>query len=603
MCDTIIHRGPDDGGVFLSEDQLLGLGHRRLSIIDLTTGQQPMSNPEGTIWIVFNGEIYNYPELKKELLQKGCQFRTTSDTEVIIQLYQVYGESAFHRLNGIFAFAIYDSTKNCLVLARDHFGVKPLYYSFLKGNLVFGSEIKTILAHPDSERNLDHTSLHSFLSFRYNPSPQTLFSGIRKLHAGHYLKISSDQAPVIQSFWNYQPETNLHITETDAVEKYQQLLEQSVKRQMISDVPVGLLLSGGVDSAVIGQLMNQFSSRKIKTFTVGFVGKGDYNELDDARISSEFLKSEHHEIQITQKEYLDFFFQSFYYTEEPIAEMTIPALYYVSKLASQSLKVVLSGQGADEPLAGYKRYRGEKLISRYAALLKTLPTRQISKAFPRNERLRRAAFASGFANELDRFIAIYTIFTPTQIAGLLKKDVLAKCVNEDKKIVERLYSLTPKLHDSLSKILFIDTRMTLSDNLLVFGDKMTMANSLECRVPFLDTELVVFLESLPSGMKLKGSTHKYIHKTAVKKWLPDSIIYRKKRGFATPMDQWLQGEFSEKAKEIFNDRDSACREYFNLDFINQMLLKHRQKKENYQRNIFALLSFEIWYRSFFKASY
>lgn len=600
MCDIITHRGPDEGAIHIDQDHNIGLGHRRLSIIDLSTGGQPMSNASGSIWIVFNGEIYNYPELKNELIAKGHKFRTTSDTEVIIYLYEEYGESAFHRLNGIFAFAIYDKTKKCLVLARDHFGVKPLYYAFHNGDVIFGSEIKTILSNSGFERELDLTALNSFLTFRYNPSPQTLFKNISKLFAGHYLKINANGTSELKSFWKYHPQVDLKISEKDAIAKYQELLEAAVKRQMISDVPVGLLLSGGVDSAAIGYLMGTFSEKKIRTFTVGFEGKGDFNELEDARSSAKYIGSEHFETYITQKEYLDFFYKSFYYTEEPIAEMTIPALYHVSKLASSHVKVVLAGQGADEPLAGYKRYFGEQQLSKYSQLLSLLPLKQLAQVFPRDESLRRAAYASQFTNELERFLAIYTIFTPEQKSHLLNKDVITRVKNTDLELISRLYDQARGLKDSLSKILFIDTRKTLADNLLLFGDKITMANSLEMRVPFLDVELIKFIESLPSGMKLRRGVHKYIHKVAVKKWLPDEIIYRKKRGFSTPMDSWLQNDFAKEAKNMLNDPGSASKKYFNIEYINHMLDAHQNRKQNFQKNIFALLSFEIWHKTFFE---
>lgn len=600
MCDMITHRGPDDGAIFIDQEYHIGLGHRRLSIIDLSTGSQPMSNSKENIWIVFNGEIYNYPELKSELTEKGYKFKTTSDTEVIIYLYQEYGEDALCRLNGIFAFAIFDKTKNCLLIARDYFGVKPLYYAFHNGDLIWGSEMKVIINCEFFKREISFDALNSFLTFRYNPSPQTLFKNIQKLYPGHFLKINADGKSEIKSFSKYSPNTNHTISEADAIIQYQYLLEKAIKRQMLSDVPVGLLLSGGVDSAVIGYLMKSFSKEKVKTFTIGFQGRGDFNELDDARETARYIDSAHFEITITQKEYLDFFYKSFFYIEEPIAEMTIPALYYVSKLASEHVKVVLAGQGADEPLAGYKRYFGEQQINRYSILLNLLPLHAIANLFPRNERFKRAAFSSQFINEIERFLAIYTIFTPIEKNKLLNPDIKHLIKNVDLELIRRLYDETQELKDSLSKMLYIDTRMSLSDNLLLFGDKMSMANSLEMRVPFLDIELIQFIESLPSSMKLRGRTHKYIHKKAVKKWLPDEIIYRKKRGFDTPMDMWLQHDFANEARDLFNDSSSAARKYFNIKFINEMLDSHQNRKENFQRKIFTLLSFEIWHKTFFE---
>lgn len=600
MCEIITHRGPDDVGYYLDQEAGLGLGHRRLSIIDLTTGNQPMSNAREDIWIVFNGEIYNFPELKRELQGKGYDFRTTSDTEVIIYMYEEYGEKGFERLNGIFAFAIYDKRKCYLFLVRDHFGVKPLYYMFTEGKLLFGSEIKAILQSASIKKELDFEAFNSFLTFRYNPSPQTLFKDIKKLQPGHYLQVSTEGNVKLNSYWNHIPETNNHISESEAIEEYQRLFSNAVHRQMVSDVPVGLLLSGGVDSAVIGYLMQENTSEKIKSFTIGFPGKGDFNELDDARITAKRIGSEHYDLTITQKEYLEFFYKSFWYSEEPIAEPTIPALYYVSKLASQHLKVVLGGQGADEILAGYHRYIGAHYICKYASVLQKLPLNTISSLIPRNERLKRAAYASRFPNELQRFLGTYTIFTPLQKEYLVLPEVKKRLHNVDESLVENLYSQTSMLDDSLSKILFIDTRMSLSDNLLLFNDKMTMANSLEMRVPFLDIEFVKFVESLPSRLKLNGLSRKYIHKKAVEKWLPKEIIYRKKRGFSTPMDEWLQKDFAKTAKNLFNKKDSACRKYFNLNFINRMIDQHQNRKEDFKRHIFLLLSFELWHKTFFE---
>jgi len=598
-CAAISHRGPDDEGFYFDDQAGVGLGHRRLSIIDLASGHQPMTTSDETVWIVFNGEIYNFPQLKSELQGRGCHFRTCSDTEVILCLYQQYGIKGFSRLNGIFAFAIYDKRGRKIILARDHFGVKPLYYFLSHEKLVFGSEIKALLQDASVPRDIDYEAFNTFLTFRYNPSPQTLFKGIKKLHPGHYLSVSSDGRAELASFWEYAPSTDTAITEEEAVSRYQVLVEKAIERQMISDVPIGVLLSGGLDSAIVATLMSRYSERNVKSFSIGFPGQGDYNELDDARVTASYAGTEHYEMTINQQEYLNFFYDSFFYTEEPIAETTIPALYYVSRLAAQHLKVVLSGQGADEPLAGYKRYFGENIINKYSLLLRALPLNLVAKVLPRNERFKRAVFALQYDNELDRFLAIYTIFTPAQISGLLNDDAKRNVKDVNKVLVGRLYQETHGLCDSLSRLLYIDTRMSLSDNLLIFGDKMSMANSLELRVPFLDVDLIKFIESLPVNLKLRGITHKYIHKKAARKWLPSEIIHRKKRGFATPMDEWLQSNLAGKAKEIINDKNSASRNYFNLSYINRMIDLHERRKENYQRHIFALLSFEVWHKRFF----
>lgn len=602
MCDILVHRGPDEEGIYLDEINGVGLGHRRLSIIDLSSGQQPMSDSNKSIWITYNGEIYNYPELKSELIAKGHKFLTNSDTEVILYLYKEFGEKGFHRLNGIFAFAIYDKSAGTIILARDHFGVKPLYYTITNDKLIFSSEIKSILLEPSIRKEIDFEALNSFLTFRFNPAPQTLFRGIKKLPQGNYLKVNLLGQVKLDTYWEYIPATNQAISEQEAIYEYQTQLENAVKRQIISDVPVGLLLSGGIDSAVIGKLMQNYSKEKIKTFTIGFEGNGEFNELVDAKVTAKFIDSEHYEITISQQEYMDFFSKSFYYTEEPVAYTTIPALYYVSKLASEHVKVVLAGQGADEPLAGYKRYFGEKYLNLLYPYVSLLPIETLSKLLPRNERVKRAAFASQFSNQIEKFLAIHTIFTPDQKAHLLKDELKTLITNNDIDVVKSLYDKSCNLTDSLSKLLFIDTRLSLPDNLLLFGDKMSMANSLEMRVPFLDVELIKFLETLPSKFKLKGFTHKYLHKKALAKWLPQSIVKRTKRGFSTPMDNWLQNDLSTTAKELFNEKNSAAREFFNIRYIDRMIELHQAKRENYVRHLFAILSFELWYRQFFQSS-
>lgn len=599
MCDVIKHRGPDEEGSYFDDSLGIALGHRRLSIIDLKSGQQPMTDDEGRVWIVFNGEIYNFPELRKDLLNKGYKFHTHSDTEVIINFYKEYGEKNFDKLNGIFSFAIYDKQQQCLILARDHFGVKPLYYTKQNGKFIFSSEIKSILSEPSVLKEIDLEALDTFLTFRYNPSPQTLFKNIYKIQPGYYLKINAKGTEILETYWNYIPKTNLEISEAEAIKEYQFLLENAVKRQMLSDVPVGLLLSGGIDSAAIGYLMKNFSNGKIQTFTIGFEGNGEYNEIKDARDTAKLIGSDHFEMVISQKEYIDFFYNSFYYTEEPIAYTTIPALFYVSKLSAKHVKVVLAGQGADEPLAGYKRYFGEKYISKYNSIMRLLPFKTISQLLPRNERFKRAVYASQFKKQDEVFLAIHTIFTPEQKKSLLKNHIDHSAINPDLKILQHFYEKTNALDNSLSKLLFIDTRMSLSDNLLLFGDKMAMANSLEMRVPFLDVELIRFLESIPSKYKLKFGSHKYLHKKALEKWLPKEIIKRTKRGFTTPMDKWLQKDLADTARDLFSENCSAVKQYFDINYINKLIDLHKSRKENYERHIYTLLSFELWHRQFF----
>lgn len=600
MSEIIKHRGPDDKGIYTDNENGVGLVHRRLSIIDLLAGHQPMKNYSGSSIIIFNGEIYNYKELREELLQSGLKFNTNSDTETILNVYVKYGIEGFDKLNGMFAFCLYDKSKKKIILARDTFGVKPLYYSFTPNGITFASEIKAILQNKKYRTELDYTAFNSFLTYRYNPSPQTLFKNIFKLKPGEYLEYNLNGTYKKGNYSDDTPGINKKINFEEAVEEYSMLLEKSVRRQMTSDVSVGLFLSGGIDSAVLGYFMQKNFSGNFNSYTIGFSGRGNYNEINDAKLSAKFMHSENYSAVLSKEEYLNFFRKSFYYLEEPMAESTVPALYYLSQLASKYVKVVLAGQGADEPLAGYKRYYGESKISRYGNLLNKLPLDLLSQALPRNERLKRASYASKFSDELQRFLAIYTIFTPEQKKKLLNEDVKSKISNADIELLRPLYAKSENLEDSLSKILYIDTRMKLSDDLLMFGDKMSMANSLEMRVPYLDKELIKFLETLPSDFKLRGNKNKYIHKKAAEKWLPKEIINRKKRGFETPMDGWLKGTFAEDTKEIFNDKNCASRNFFNLEYLNKLIDSHKAGKQNNLRHIFALLSFEMWYKTFFE---
>lgn len=605
MTDIIEHRGPDDRGTLVDSSLNFAFGHRRLSIIDLAGGHQPMSDESSKVWLVYNGEIYNFLDIREKLIKRGVKFRTNSDTEVIIYAYLEYGSKFIHELNGIFAFAIFDKRNNSILLARDHFGVKPLYFYLDKsrGLLLFGSEIKSILASSGFKRELDKIAISNYLTFRYNPSPETLIKGIRKLAPGHIITVNYEGKESISQYCYSNPITNRNIKLHEAVEKYQSLLENSVKSQMISDVPVGLLLSGGLDSAVIGKLMAGYSSTKIKTFSIGFEGKGDYNELSDAKKTSELIGSEHYEMIINDVDYLEFFYKSFYFTEEPIAEPTIPALYYVSKLTSENVKVVLAGQGADEPLAGYKRYLGEVLITKFAKYFRGLKLNEIAKFLPRNQRLKRGLYSLNYTDDFERILAINTIYTNEQKKNLFKDTELLANVDKDILILKYLFEQTGQLDNSLSKLLFVDTRSYLSDSLLIFGDKMSMANSIEMRVPFLDVNLIQFLESLPPEFKIHFTNQKYIHKLASKKWLPKEIIYRKKRGFATPIDKWFQGNFINQVKEILLNNNSLTKELFNESGINNILDSHRLKKQDFHKHIFALLSLELWYSNFFSKNF
>ena len=595
--DSIRHRGPDDSGTFVSPAGTVGLAHRRLSIIDLTTGHQPMSTPDGRRWLVFNGEIYNYRELRAELL-KTAAFRTTSDTEVILQLFRAHGARAFDLMNGIFALAIYDADADELTLARDHFGVKPLYYAEHGGWLAFGSEIKAVLEGAQLGREVDETALEAFLTFRYNPAPETLVRGVSKLPAGHFLTLRPGRpSGSTRSFVRARSST-VPCDTREAVDEYRRLVIAAVRRQLVADVPVGLFLSGGVDSAAIGHAMAEELGSAVPTFSVGFEGVGDYNELTDARATASHIGAEHHELVITRQDYLRFFPQSFFYTEEPVAESTISALWYVAGLAAQHLKVVLAGQGADELQAGYRRYLGARYLSSplSRALLRGIggPLRRL----PRSMALKRAASAAEAEGEFERILRLVGIFTPLERVKLVKEDVRASWAGRETRRLETVFGDAAGLEAGLARMLYFDARTTLPDDLLLFNDKMTMAHSLEMRVPFLDRDLVAFVESVPASLKLRGWRRKYLHKRAMEGWLPVETLRRRKRGFATPVDEWFRSGLGPAARSLFASPHSGCRRFFDLDVVLRLVAEHASGREARHLQLFALLSFEIWYQTF-----
>ncbi len=599
--DLIRHRGPDSRGLIEDriEDNRIFLGHTRLSIVDLSeAGSQPMYTDCGNYCITFNGEIYNHYELRKKL--NGIGFRGHSDTETILYYIREFGIESVVDFKGIFAFGFLDKIKKQFYLVRDHFGVKPLYYYFNSNKLVFGSELKVILSNSAYHKQLDLESLNTYLTLRYNPSPATLFKNIFKLKPAFYLKYDFNGEIKEHNYWNKKQKINHQIEKEEAIEEYQKLLQEAVKRQLLGDVPIGLLLSGGLDSAVLGYLMSQFNSNAVKTFTLGFEGKGDFNETSYARETANLINSEHHEVLINKQIYLDTYYRCFYHVEEPIAEPTIPALYSVSALASKYVKVVMSGQGIDEPMGGYKRYFGEEFLSKNKQLLKSLPLNLLNKLFPRNHTLARGVHAMKYHDDLDRFIGIFTIYTEDLKEEVYGKDLLQFKNQSLNYLFSDAFTLADDSDSSLSKLLFVDTRTMLPDNLLLFNDKITMANSIENRVPYLDIDLVNFIESLPASFKLKGRTGKYLHREAVKKWIPNSIIQRKKRGFSTPVDEWFQNELSTTLEELISSQDSFSSNYFNLHSLKKMILDHRKKKHNYKHELFMLLSLELWYKNFYK---
>jgi asparagine synthase (glutamine-hydrolysing) len=600
MNNAIRHRGPDGEGEFLSNE--VGLGHRRLSIIDLGGGSQPIGNEDGSVQVVFNGEIYNYIELRDELKKAGHRFTTDSDTEVIVHAYEQWGVDCTKRFNGMFAFAIWNAKTHDLFIARDHLGIKPLYYARIGASLVFASEIKAILQFPGCPREIDMDALAELFTFRYVPSPKTLFKQILKLPPGHWLTVRRGEVQ-IKRFWEWVPVERRDRSEPELVEEYQSLLEDAVRLQMRSDVPLGLFLSSGVDSGVLLAIMRRFTNGPVQTFTIGFEGGEATSEVAEARALAEQFGADHTSQILGPADYQGYYDQYMLDLEEPVGNETAAAFYFVAKLARQSVKVALTGQGADEPWAGYDRYKGVKVSAMYSRLpsFVTAGVAPLVARLPgRMERFKRGVASLSEPDILTRFAKVYSFFGADMKAQLYKgalKDGFDADHYGTRHALGRLHGDVNDL-DPLTQMLYIDTRANLPDDLLMVGDKTSMANSLEARVPFLDYRLVEFIESLPTNLKLKGWTGKYLHKKACEKWLPREVVYRKKKGFANPIEDWFRVRMKPFVEDCLLSSDSSVARYFDQNYIRQVLELDRSGKEQYRRHIYLLVSLELWHRSF-----
>lgn len=601
MTSSLHHRGPDGQGFFV--DGAIGLGHRRLSIIDVQGGAQPISNEDGTLQIVFNGEIYNYVELQKELAALGHLFRTASDTEVILHAYEQWGPGCVNRFNGMFVFAIVNTDNNTIFLARDHLGIKPLYYVVLGNLLLFASEIKALIQYAACPREVDLDSLAELFTFRYVPSPKTLFKGILKLPPGHIMHVSETGARV-ERFWNWVPRLRTRWIEGELIEEYRSLLEDAVRLQLRSDVPIGLFLSSGIDSGVLLAIMSQYSSGKVQAFTMGFEGGEKTNEVADARVLADMFGADHHVAMVGPKDYLGYFERYLRDLEEPVGHEAASAFYFLAKGTSKHVKVALTGQGADEPWAGYDRYLGVKLSNIYNRLptMVTGPLAGLVTRMPgRFERLKRGVVSLSEPDMLTRFTKVYSFFSAEMKERLFTGNLRERSGDgyQSKEAIRRLQSDVQHL-DPVTQMLYVDTRSSLPDDLLMVGDKTSMANSLEVRVPFLDYRLVEFIESLPPDLKLKGLTGKYLHKKALKAWLPKDVIYRKKRGFDNPLAEWFRTGMRSFVEEALLSENSAVDRYFDRRYIGLMLERDRKGSEQLRRHIHLLVSFELWHQEFIR---
>ncbi|MGB7516670.1 MAG: asparagine synthase (glutamine-hydrolyzing) [Candidatus Acidiferrum sp.] len=602
MADTLYHRGPDDDGYYVSGP--IGLGFRRLAIIDLQRGHQPVSNEDGTIQIIFNGEIYNYQELRESLLAKGHVFKTQSDTEVIVHLYEELGPQCLERLRGMFAFAIWDENTKSLLLARDRVGIKPLYYCLTDRSLVFGSEIKAILADPSIGREIAPEMIDRFLTFLYLPGQETLLRGIRKLLPGHYLLVR-DEKVVIRQYWDLSfAKPNRSQNFRDAEGDLQSLLTKAVELHMIADVPVGVLLSGGVDSTGVLSFAVHGTDKQVSSFTVGFSGGEVADERPYARLAADRFGTQHHDITISSKDFAAFLPKYVWHMEEPVCEPPAVALYYVSKLARNYVKVLLSGEGGDEAFAGYSTYRNLVWLERAKRGLAPL-NGAVARGLSLADSLFHLPRAAKYAPLVkDPFPGYYYSRTsnPHRYTGNRLGEVYS---GDFARTVDREHTLEPvrqlqkhvRGQNTLDAMLYIDTKTWLPDDLLIKADKMTMANSVELRVPLLDHRVLEFAASLPPSFKLNGFNRKYILKRALIQKIPKEIRNRKKAGFPVPYESWLRNDLKDTVWSLLTDRRTIERGYFRKDAV-EGLLQANSNGANYSKEIFSLLALELWQRTF-----
>ncbi len=602
MADAIRHRGPDDEGFYVSGQ--IGLGFRRLSIIDLAGGHQPLSNEIGTVWIVFNGEIYNYQSLREELLAKGHVFNTNSDTEVIVHLYEEYGVECVQKLRGMFAFAIWDSSDSTLFLARDRVGIKPLYYYVGKEFLSFGSEMKAILADPAVNREVNPEIIDRFLTYYYVPGGDTLFRNLFKLEPGHVLMARRGKCE-IRRYWDLDFSSVIdHRSSSDYEQQLVELLDETVQLHMISDVPVGFLLSGGVDSTAMLGFAAEKTDKPISTFTVGFSGQSVVDERPFARLAAQKYGSEHYEMSMSSNEFVDFLPSYVQHMEEPVCEPPAVALYYVSKLASRYVKVLISGEGGDEAFGGYENYRNgywfETIKKGFGPLRGMIGQGMSSLGQTFHSRV-LSMYGPRMAIELEDYYLSRTS-TPFQFFNQHSADLyspdMANAVNKDCSMnVVREHLSRGATYGLLEKMLYVDTKSWLPDDLLIKADKMTMANSVELRVPLLDHKVLEFAARLPRNQKVRGWTMKYLLKKALTKHVPDEILYRRKAGFPVPYETWLRNDLRNWVRGILLSHETIARGYFQRKTIEK-LIHHHQAGLGYSKEIFSLLILELWHRTF-----
>jgi len=600
MCDSLQSRGPDAGDLWVNDT--IGLGHRRLSIIDLKTGDQPMTTPDKSLIIVYNGEVYNFKEIREELIKKGYSFITTSDTEVLLKGYQHFGmDELLLRLEGMFAFALYDKLKEEVFIVRDKFGEKPLYYSNENNSLRFASELKALKS-KFTKKDIDKRGLNFFLSLTYIPAPYTIYQGIKKLKPGNYIHIKKNQAPKFYEYYNLQKQLTNYIPETNfenSSRKLKDLLSDSIKKRMVSDVPIGAFLSGGIDSSIVSSLMANHSEMPINTFSIGFNEKA-YDESERAQIIANKIRSNHKTHFLDYKDVVELVDEIVLYFDEPFGDSSALPSYYVAKLARESVKVVLTGDAADEIFGGYEKYLSQYYISKFKKLPKFL--QKIFKNFiyvvphtkVTNSLLRKIKKVLNNA-ERSEFDVHYNMmclgFNDIERNALLNTELFEEnIINEVNETYESFNSSS-----AIEKGFYTDLKYVLEGDMLTKVDRVCMMNSLEARVPFLDSKIVEFAFNLPLSYKIKGRNKKYILKETFRNLLPPATVNFRKKGFGVPVDTWFKNELRTEISSLLSKEFINKQGIFNYQTVKKILDEHLEEKENHKGKLWNLYVFQKWY--------
>jgi asparagine synthase (glutamine-hydrolysing) len=604
MCDAIRHRGPDEDGFYLKDS--VGLAMRRLAIIDLKGGQQPMHNEDRTVWIVFNGEIYNYKELRAELEKLGHRFYTDSDTEAIVHAYEAYGADCPKSLRGMFAFAIWDERREELYLARDRVGKKPILYARAGKDFIFGSEFSALLLHPELSRDIEPQALDHYLSFMCVPAPMTAYRAIHKLEPGHYLRFSPKTGEIkTERYW--QPDFNkkLKISEAEAGERVIEILRDAVRVRLMSEVPLGAFLSGGIDSSAVVALMSEVSSTPVKTFSIGFEEQ-DFSELHHARRVAEHIGAEHHEF-IVRPDALEVLPTLVEHYGEPYADSSAVPTYYVSRETRKHVTVALNGDGGDECFAGYQRYAAMQLAERYRrvpeALRRTFVERVVDfLPAPETQRTRirslKRFMKAASLPKVERYLRWVSVFDSHAKQELYSEDFRQQTAPKGALNILEPWFARANGAGIVDASLLADTMTYLPNDLLVKVDIASMAVSLEARSPFLDHHVIEFAASLPENLKLRGLTTKYLLKRVLKRLLPAENLKRSKMGFGVPIGYWLRGEMQPFLRETLLSEKALARGLFRPEVVNRLVEQHTSGERDYAHQLWTLLMLELWFERF-----